>query len=355
MGGEHMIFPDARTRMPTPVFSQDTIDGLKACAYQNAVVELSAATQGGRFSFLRPPGWRVGAPVLSSRAPMPMTPLASFLRDKPRVAMDLLLYRAPYDCLPGDFLDAHLDGLRLSHRSEGPLGDGWYADRMGRMEAGYQILAGHRKGRDLYLFLCATPSAALPMVRDEVSAILATFRLRDPVSRSFAERWRRHDDSTTGLTFALPAEVQPRTGPLGLELTWPLAEGALVLSLRSLLPRDGDLACVEAGFRQQLLRTGIRLSPARVGDLPASAAGIFAGEVAIRLYESTSSSRESVEALLLVGRRKDGGRLGICGTYPARSRAPDSWMRARFAIVQIAATMKPGRAAEPSARPEASA
>lgn len=334
-----MIFPDARQRVPTPAFSTETLDGLKRRDYKPAVVEL-AAHKDLSFSFLRPPRWEVGPPVLSPAVAMPMPPLASFTRKDPPAAVELLLYDTTYDCLPGDFLDAALDGLRLSHRSEGPLGDGWYADRMGRAEAGYEILAGHRKGKDLFLFLCAMPVASVPLVRDEVATLVGTFGLKQKRPHLYADRWRKQDDVATGLSFAVPEDAQVERAAFGLEARWPLEAGTVKISVRPVLPKEAGMETVEAGLRKELLGRGVRLGVARVGDLPATPGGVFAGNVSIRLYQSMPSSSRAIEALLLVGARKDGGAVRVVGVYPSRETHAETWMRARFALVQIAATMK---------------
>lgn len=334
-----MIFPDARTRVPTPAFSAETIRTLKRRAYKTAAVELSAHPQ-SNFSFLRPPGWKVGPPLIHTRAPMPMQALASFTRKHPSVFMDMLTYSPTYDCLPGDFLDAHLDGLLMSHRSEGPLGDGWYADRMGRYGRGDCILAGHRKGKELYLFLCAVSEGAFSRVRDEVLAIVATFTLRNKNVLPYAERWRRYASHKLGLSFALPLGVTIQNDNRGVAARWHQPEGNIDFSVRPARRLERDFSQIEAGFRQDLLRRGIRLGPPRVGDLPASSTGIFSGAVSIRLYESLACTPPALESLLMVGTRTDGRTVRVMGTYPSREADRDMWMRARFAFVQIAATMR---------------
>lgn len=334
-----MIFPDARTRVPTPAFSAETIRTLKRRAYKTAAVELSAYPQ-SNFSFLRPPGWKVGPPLVHTKAPMPMPALASFTKKNPTVFMDMLTYSPSYDCLPGDFLDAHLDGLLMTHRSEGPLGDGWYADRMGRYETGHCILAGHRKGKELYLFLCAMSEGAFSRVREEVLAIVATFTLREKNVLPYAERWRRYASDKMGLSFALPLGVTLQHDDRGVSARWHQPAGNIDFSVRPVHRQERDFSQIEAGFRQDLLQRGIRLGPPRVGDLPASSTGIFTGAVSIRLYESLACTAPALETLLMVGTRKNGHAVRVMGTYPSRESDCELWMRARFAFVQIAATMR---------------
>lgn len=269
-----------------------------------------------------------------------MPALASFTRKNPSVFMDMLTYSPTYDCLPGDFLDAHLDGLGMTHRSEGPLGDGWYADRMGRGLAGHCILAGHRKGKDLYLFLCAMSDGAIARMREEVLAIVATFTLREKNIMPYAERWRRYADSRLRLSFALPLGATVRQNEGGIEATWYHPAGNIDFAVRPAHRLEQDFSQIEAGFRQDLLKRGVRLGPPRVGDLPASTTGIFSGAVAIRLYESLATTSPALESLLMVGTRKDGSVVRVMGTYPTRAHDAELWMRARFAFVQIAATMR---------------
>lgn len=333
-----MIFPDVRERVPTPAFSPETVELLKRCAYKPAFVELKAWPE-LNFSFLRPPGWNVGPPVMSPSLELPIPALASFTRKDPPAVVELLMYEAPFDCLPGDFLDSELGALSLPQRSEGPLGDGWYADRKGARESGWELMAAHRKGKDHFVFLCAMPTAATSSCTDEVNAIVGTFGLRKPRPHPFADRWRVRKDDGLGLSFALPAEASVAQGIGDTQATWATGAGDILLSVRLIPQRRIEDA--EEALKIELLRRGIALGPGRVGDLPAAPGGVFAGDVEIRLYESAPSSTRPVEVFLIVGTRRDGGaRVRIAGAYPTRVVDKNAWMRARFALVQIAATMR---------------
>lgn len=334
-----MIFPDARQRVPTPSFPPETIDVLKRRAYKPASVELTVRPD-LNFTFLRPPGWEVGPPVMSPSLELPIPALASFTRKNPSAGVELLVFESRYDCLPGDFLDSTFDAVSLSHRSEGPVGDGWYADRMGAREHGYELMAAHRKGKDLFVFLCAMPTSAVASCRDEVNAVIGTFVLKAPRPHPFAERWRVHRDDSVGLSFALPDGARPARALAGADVTWSIDGGEVELSVRPLSTRETATEEVEQVFKAELQEKGIVLGEGRVGDLPAAPGGVFAGEVAIRLFDSTPSSTRSVEALVIAGARKEGGSLRIAGVWPSRAAHTDAWMRGRFALVQLVATMK---------------
>lgn len=334
-----MIFPDERQRVPTPVFSDETLAGLKKRSYKPAYVDLTAFPQ-FNFSFLRPPGWEIGPPVMSPNLALPMPALASFARKDPLALVELCAFDAPHDCLPGDFLDTSLGGFRLSHRSEGPLQDGWYADRMGRDGQGYAILAAHRKGKNIFVFLCAMPLTSLAAVRDEVATLIGTFALRNKAEKRYADRWCKYIEPGMQLAFAVPATAKQTPMKVGVESSWRIGTGQVSITVRPVLSSEIGMEVMESVLKRELMQQEIYIGSARVGDLPASPTGIFSGNVSIRLYDSQLSSPRARETLMLVGKRKDGGGVRVVGTYPTRRTHEEAWMRARFALVQIAATLR---------------
>ena len=334
-----MIFPDARTRVPPPAFPAETVDLLRRRDYRPTLVELLSRPDLS-FSFLRPPGWDVGPPVMSPALDLPLPSLASFTRKDPPAGIELLLFEASFDCLPGDFLDTSFDALSLTHRSEGPLGDGWYSDRMGRRDDAYELLAAHRRGKDLFVFLSATPAASVARCRDELNTIIGTFDLKDPRPHPFADRWLVHEDELLDLSFAIPADATVDRHEGAARVTWPIDGGPVEIQVRCLREPPPQVPRIEASIRRELARKGILLDAGRAGDLPAGPGGIFSGTVGIRLYETEPNSERPVEVFLVVGRRDDGTRVRFTSIHPTRTANQNSWMRARFAIVQLATTMQ---------------
>lgn len=334
-----MIFPDARERVPLPRLDDETLDVLRRRAYRPAFVENERRPELS-FSFLRPPGWEVGPPALTPSAELPLPSLACLSRSAPKAAIEVLLFEASYDVLPGDLLDATLDCLTLPQRSEGLLRDLWYADRMGERPHGYELMAAQRHGKDLFIFLAVMQRDAVQRCRDEVNAIIASFGPKEPRPGPYADPWRMHDDAGLGLSFAVPGEARVSSAQRGAKVSWSIDGGVVELSCRPLGPRERRVDDAEQQLVSEAKRLGAALvTPGRGGDMPAAPGGVLVGDVSIRSYESAPSSKKALEALLLVGTRADGAPLRIAGTWPARTAHRVAWMRARFAFVQLVTTL----------------
>lgn len=334
-----MIFPDARERVPLPRLDEETMDVLRRRAYRPAFVENTRRPELS-FSFLRPPGWEVGPPVLTPTPEMPLPSLACLTRNAPKAAIEVQLFEAPYDVLPGDFLDATLDCLELPQRSEGLLRDIWYADRMGPRAHGYELMAAQRHGKDLFVFLVSMEKGAVQRCRDEVNAILASFGTKEPRPGPYADPWRMHEDKGLGLAFAVPGDARVSSVQGGAKVSWAIDGGTVELSVRPLGAKERRIDDAEQQLVAEAKRLGCTLLvPGRGGDMPAAPGGVFEGQVSIRGYESAPSSRKALEAVLLVGARADGTPMRVAGTWPARTAHRVAWMRARFAFVQLVTTL----------------
>lgn len=336
-----MIFPDTRERVPLPELSDEAVDTLRRRAYRPAFVDNEQRPELS-FSFLRPPGWEAGQPWLTPSAELPLPSIASLTRQSPKAGIEVLLFEAPFDCLPGDLLDSTLDALTLPQKSEGLLRDIWYADRMGERPHGYELVAAQRHGKDHFVFLVAMQGDAVKRCRDEVNAILASFGLKEPRTAPYADRWRVHSDEGLGLSFAVPAEAQVSAAQGGAKVRWAIEGGAVELSLAPPGPRERRLEDAQQQLVLKAKRQGVVLEDeGRGGDMPAAPGGVLRGDVAIRAFASTSSSKREAEAMLLLGARDDGTPLRLSGLWPARTAHRIAWMRARFAFLQVVTTMAP--------------
>jgi hypothetical protein len=332
-----MFFPDARQLVEVPVFTPAQVEELKRKLYRPAFVEMEKRPELS-FAFLRPPGWEVGPPAMPPSQDYPVPSLASVKRTNPTAAMEVGVVEAPYDCLPGDFLDCVLDGLTCTHASEGPVGDGWYADRSAHKDHGAELMAAHRRGGNLYVFLCAFKDAT-PKTRDEVLSILGTFSLKQEPASRLVGRWHLHGHPGA-VPFAIPESATVAKAPGGVAVTWSVEGGTVELSARTPGPKERSAGEVQEALRTELKRKGILLEdrPA-VRQVDAPPGSTLSGPVSVTTWQATPESKLPVEVTLLLGTRPDGSRLRVTAEVPARTAHKIAWMRGRFALVQAVTTL----------------
>lgn len=334
-----MLFPDARSRVPVPSFSNDDVAELKKKLYRPAFVE-PGDRQEVSFAFLRPPGWEVGPPGFQPTEELPIPFLASIRRKAPDAGLEIALYEATHDCLPGDFLDCVLDGLTCTHISEGRVGAGWYADRSAQKEHGAEFMAAHRRGKDLFVFMGAARKDGGAKVRNEILAILGTFSLRQERASPFAGRWKMVADARP-LAFAAPDGVKTVKAPAGgTVVNWPLEGGAVELGMRPCGPKERSPADAAAALTAELKKKGIVLAPNPANHvLPVDPGGALAGDATVTTWQSGPASKQAVEVTLLVGTTADGTAMRLWVTCPARTAHKINWMQGRFAFVQMVTTL----------------
>jgi hypothetical protein len=335
-----VFFPDPRKRVGIPRLTVADAERLKKRAYKPAFVDVEKRPDLS-FSFLRPPGWEVSGPTMIPTVDFPVPFLASLRRRAPDAALEVAFFEATFDCLPGDFLDSVFDGLTMTDVGEGPLGDGWYADRSVERTHGYELLAALRLGKDLVIVVGAAKKDGLKKAREEMLHIIGTFALKEPRGHPFVDRYRMHTDDTLKLQFAVPDDVKTTRAPGGVAFTWDIEGGPVEFSVRQLNAQQRRLDDVEKALFAELKRKGIVTAPeGRGGDIAAAAGGVLAGDVVVREYTTTETSKRQARVVLFVGTRTDGTRLRFVVEMPAREAHKIAWMRARFAFVQMMTTLR---------------
>jgi len=335
-----MLFPDPRRRVGLPTVTRADAERLKKRAYKPGFVEVTSRPDLA-FSFLRPPGWEVTPPNLIPTSDFPVPFIAELRRKAPDAAIELAFFEAPFDCLPGDYLDAVFDGLTMTDVSEGPLGDGWYADRSVERAHGFELLAAHRLGKDLLLAIGVAKKENLKKSRDEMLHILGTLSLKTSRGHPFVDRYRMRADDKTGLSCALPDDAQVKASPNGFAATWNVEGGPVELSVQKLAPTQRRLDDVEKALFAEWKRKGLSLpTEGRGGDMPAAAGGALAGDIVVRAYQTLPSSKRAAEIVWMLGTTRDGTRVRFVVEMPTRETHKIAWMRARFAFVQMMTTLR---------------
>jgi hypothetical protein len=333
-----MFFPDPRKRVATPDFPLEVRQKLEQRRYQEAFVEFSKAPVYD-FAFLRPPGWEIKEGLLSPDEDLPFPSICSIRRNNPNCAIEILVTPLPFDCLPGDFLDAATQARALSEYSQGEIGMGFYADRMGKTKVGYEVVAAHRIGQMMHLFLVAIKKGTVTQLKDQVNTIIGSYSPREGAHPFFIDAWV---DLKKPLAFKFqhPKKAKIKKVPGGFAFHWDVPGGPNVLDARVPTGRQRQMDVALDLLAKDLNAYGVDLdlSSESAADMPAAEGGVLEGEVQVRRFDAVGE--ESREVLWVQGQNAKGKILRLISHHPQMEVHSHAWMRGRFFLNHALRTLR---------------